>query len=63
MLKTMSSRLALLARHRLRYWQAMRELRRLDQRDLDELGLGRVDFPDLAWRHATGAEPRRPSQL
>ena len=33
------------------------ELRRLDDRDLDDLDLARVDFPELAWRHATGAPP------
>ena len=29
----------------------------IDNRDLDDLDLARVDFPELAWRHATGAPP------
>ena len=44
-------------RQQIRYNQAMRELHRLDDRDLDDLNLARVDFPELAWRHATGAAP------
>jgi uncharacterized protein YjiS (DUF1127 family) len=39
------------------YQRALHELRRLDDRDLDDIGIGRVDFPALAWRHATGAAP------
>ena len=50
-------RLALWARQRIRYRRALNELYRLDDRDLDDLGLARADFPALAWRHATGAEP------
>lgn len=50
-------RLVLLGRRQLRYWRALHELRRLDNRDLDELEVGRADFPALAWRHALGAEP------
>jgi uncharacterized protein YjiS (DUF1127 family) len=49
--------LVLWTRTRVRYERALRELHRLDDRDLDDLNLGRVDFPELAWRHATGAEP------
>ena len=49
--------LVLRARRRTRYRRALRELRRLDDRDLDDLDIARVDFPKLAWRHATGAEP------
>ena len=36
----------------LRYRRALRELRRLDDRDLDDLNLGRGDLPGLARRHA-----------
>ena len=50
-------RLALRARRRVRYHRALRELRRLDDRDLDDIDIARADFPALAWRHATGAEP------
>ena len=50
-------KLALRARRRVRYRRALDELHRLDDRDLDDLDLARVDFPELAWRHATGAEP------
>ena len=50
-------KLALWARRRIRYHRALNELHRLDDRDLDDLDLARVDFPDLAWRHATGAAP------
>jgi hypothetical protein len=45
-------KLALWARQRIRYHRALHELHRLDDRDL-----ARGDFPELAWRHATGAEP------
>jgi uncharacterized protein YjiS (DUF1127 family) len=50
-------KLVLWARTRVRYRRALHELRRLDDRDLDDLGIARVDFPPLAWRHATGAAP------
>ena len=40
-----------------RYHGAIAMLRRLDNADLDELGIGRVDFPDLAMRYASGAAP------
>lgn len=50
-------KLVLWARQRTRYHRALRELRRLDDRDLDDLNIARVDVPELAWRHATGAEP------
>src|SRR4051794_30594085 len=36
------------------YRRALRELRRLDDRDLDDLNLGRGDLPGLARRHARG---------
>jgi uncharacterized protein YjiS (DUF1127 family) len=45
-------KLALRARARVRYHRALRQLRRLDDRDLDDLGLGRADLPGLARRHA-----------
>jgi uncharacterized protein YjiS (DUF1127 family) len=50
-------KLLLWARRRISYQRALNELHRLDDRDLDDLNLARVDFPELAWRHATGAEP------
>ncbi len=50
-------------RERSRYRLALRELRRLDGRDLDELALGSADFPALAERHAAGLAPLTPSQL
>jgi uncharacterized protein YjiS (DUF1127 family) len=50
-------RLALWARRQIRYRRALHELHRLDDRDLDDLDLARIDFPELAWRHATGAAP------
>ena len=50
-------KLVLWASQKIRYEQALNELHRLDDRDLDDLGLARIDFPELAWRHATGAPP------
>ena len=50
-------KLVLWARQKIRYQRALNELHRLDDRDLDDLGLARIDFPALAWRHATGAAP------
>jgi uncharacterized protein YjiS (DUF1127 family) len=50
-------KLLLWARRRISYRRALEELHRLDDRDLDDLNLARADFPALAWRHATGAEP------
>lgn len=50
-------KLILWARTRVRYQRALRVLHQLDDRDLDDIGIARVDFPELAWRHATGAEP------
>ena len=50
-------KLLLWARQKIRYERALNELHRLDDRDLDDLGLARIDFPELAWRHATGAAP------
>ena len=41
-----------------RYRRALRELRRLDDRDLDDLDLGRGDLPGLARRHAREAAGR-----
>jgi uncharacterized protein YjiS (DUF1127 family) len=42
----------------LRYRRALCELRRLDDRDLDDLNLGRGDLPGLARRHAREAAAR-----
>jgi uncharacterized protein YjiS (DUF1127 family) len=50
-------KLVLWARQRIRYHRALHELHRLDDRDLDDIDLARADFPELAWRHATGVEP------
>ncbi len=50
-------KLVLWAGQRVRYQHALRELHRLDDRDLDDIDVARADFPELAWRHATGAEP------
>ena len=58
--------LGLLARRvqeRRRYRQALRELNRLDGRDLGELGLGPADFPELAERHVSGLAPLPPSKI
>ena len=50
-------KLILWGRRHGRYRRAPHELRRLDDRDLDDLGIGRADLPEMAWRHATGAAP------
>ena len=50
-------KLVLWARQKIRYHRALNELHRLDDRDLDDIDLARIDFPELAWRHATGAAP------
>ena len=50
-------KLILWTRQRVRYHRALHELRRLDDRDLDDLNIARADFPELARRHAIGAEP------
>jgi uncharacterized protein YjiS (DUF1127 family) len=50
-------KLVLWARRKIRYERALSELYRLDDRDLNDIGLARIDFPELAWRHATGALP------
>jgi uncharacterized protein YjiS (DUF1127 family) len=41
-------------RQQVRYRRALQELRQLDDRDLDDIGIAQRE---LAWRHATGAEP------
>ena len=51
LLRKLVRKLAILHRYRL----ALRELNRLDERDLDDLALGRGDLPGLAWRHALAA--------
>ena len=38
-----------------RYRAALREVGRLDDRDLDDLAIGRADFPALVWRHVKAA--------
>jgi len=50
-------KLILWGRQKARYHSALNELRRLDDRDLDDLVIRRADFPELAWRYAIGAEP------
>jgi len=50
-------KLILWTRQRVRYHRALHELHQLDNRDLYDLNIARIDFPELAWRHATGAEP------
>ena len=50
-------KLVLWARQKIRYHRALNELYRLDDRDLDDINIARIDFPELAWRHATGAQP------
>jgi uncharacterized protein YjiS (DUF1127 family) len=45
-------KLVLWTGERIRYHRALRELRRLDDRDLDDLNLARIDLPELARRHA-----------
>ena len=50
-------RLVLWARQKIHYQRALNELHRLDDRDLDDLGIGRGDFPELARRHASGLPP------
>ena len=50
-------KLVLWARQKIRYHRALNELYRLDDCDLDDINIARIDFPELAWRHATGAAP------
>jgi uncharacterized protein YjiS (DUF1127 family) len=50
-------KLILWTRQRIRYRRALHELHQLDDRDLDDLNIARVDFPKLAWRHAIDAVP------
>jgi uncharacterized protein YjiS (DUF1127 family) len=50
-------KLILWTRQRIRYHRALHELRQLDDRDLDDLNIARLDFPELAWRHAIGPKP------
>ena len=50
-------RLVLWGRQKIHYQRALNELHRLDDRDLDDLGIGRGDFPELARRHASGLPP------
>lgn len=41
-------------REEARYLTALRQLRRLDDRDLDDIGVARMELPALARRHARG---------
>ena len=50
-------KLILGVRQQIRYRRALHELHQLDDCDLDDINIARVDFPALAWRHATSAEP------
>jgi uncharacterized protein YjiS (DUF1127 family) len=50
-------KLILWGRRKVLFNRALRELHQLDDRDLDDLVIGRADFPELAWRHVIGAEP------
>src|SRR4051794_21109294 len=45
------------SQRQIRYRRALSELRRLDDRDLDDIDIAREDFHDLAWRHAVGLPP------
>ncbi len=56
-------KLALWGLEAIRYRRALFALGRLDDRDLDDLGIDRADFPELARHHAMGAAPRAPSQI
>lgn len=38
-----------------RYRRALWQLNQLDDRDLDDMAIGRGDLPALAWRHAQTA--------
>jgi uncharacterized protein YjiS (DUF1127 family) len=40
-----------------RYRRALRELRQVDDQDLDDLALGRADLPRLARQHAVAQAP------
>jgi uncharacterized protein YjiS (DUF1127 family) len=51
------AKLALWGQRKIKYQRALNELHRLDDRDLDDLDLARVDFPVLAWRHSVGLPP------
>lgn len=56
-------KLVLWAHDELRYRQALIELGRLDDRELDELAIDRADFPALARRHVLGAAPLSPAEI
>lgn len=44
-------------REQVSYMRSMRELSRLDDRTLDDIGISRDQFPMLARRHARGLPP------
>lgn len=48
-------KLARYVRTHYRYRRALWELNQLDDRDLDDLAIGRGDLPALAWHHAQTA--------
>jgi uncharacterized protein YjiS (DUF1127 family) len=52
LLSDLASRMRQATHEEIRYRRAMRELRRLDDRDLDDLAIGRADLPGMARRHA-----------
>jgi uncharacterized protein YjiS (DUF1127 family) len=45
-----------------RYRGALKVLRQLDDRELDDLGLAPTDLPALAWRHARSFGPAARAQ-
>ena len=53
-LRHLAQRASTWVREEVVYLRALHELRRLDDRDLDDLNLGRGDLPGLARRHARG---------
>ena len=55
MLAGLGHKLAQRVQQAIRYRRALWELNKLDDRDLDDLALGRGDLPALAWRHAQAA--------
>jgi uncharacterized protein YjiS (DUF1127 family) len=52
LLSDLASRMRQATHEEIRYRRALRELRHLDGRDLDDLAIGRADLPDMARRHA-----------
>jgi uncharacterized protein YjiS (DUF1127 family) len=50
-------KLMLWGRRQGQYRRALAELRQLDDGELDDLGIGRGDFSELAWHHVNGGQP------